>query len=161
MVRKAICGPRKGFEFMLEIRVASKNDLPSLSIFKPLVHEVAEAARLEHLIDNGDFFVALFEDQIVGLVARDQSFFNQDFIPKLFVLESFRKHGIGQALMNAMARACRTEKIFSSTNLSNAPMLKLFRKLEWAYAGTIDHIDSGDPEVFFVKYKSDNQESRD
>jgi GNAT superfamily N-acetyltransferase len=145
---------------MLEIRVASKNDLPSLSVFKPLVHEVADAARLEQLIDSGDFFIALFEDQIVGLVARDQSFFDQDFIPKLFVLDSFRKHGIGQALMNAMARACRTDKIFSSTNLSNAPMLKMFRKLEWTYAGTIDHIDAGDPEVFFVKYKDADPSNR-
>jgi GNAT superfamily N-acetyltransferase len=146
---------------MLEIRVASKNDLPGLSIFKPLVHEVADAARLEQLIDSDNFFIALFEDQIVGLVARDQSFFDQDFIPKLFVLESFRKHGIGQALMNAMARACRTEKIFSSTNLSNTPMLKLFRKLDWTYAGTIDHIDAGDPEVFFVKYRQAKSEVAD
>jgi GNAT superfamily N-acetyltransferase len=146
---------------MLEIRAATRNDLPSLSVFKPLVHEVADAARLEHLIDSGDFFVALFEDQIVGLVNRDQSFFDQDFIPKLFVLESFRKHGIGQALMNAMARACRTEKIFSSTNLSNAPMVKLFRKLKWTYAGTIDHIDPGDPEVFFVKYRQVTSEVAD
>jgi GNAT superfamily N-acetyltransferase len=145
---------------MLEIRAASKNDLPGLSVFKPLVHEVADAARLEQSINSGNFFVALFEDQIVGLIARDQSFFNQDFIPKLYVLESFRKHGIGQALMNAMARACRTEKIFSSTNLSNAPMLKLFRKLEWTYAGTIDHIDAGDPEVFFVKYKDADPSNR-
>jgi GNAT superfamily N-acetyltransferase len=146
---------------MIEIRAASKNDLPGLSVFKPLVHEVADATRLEHLIDSGDFYVALFEDQIVGLAARDQSFFDQDFIPKLFVLESFRKHGSGQALMNAMARACRTEKIFSSTNLSNAPMLKLFRKLEWTYAGTIDHIDAGDPEVFFVKYRQARSEVAD
>jgi GNAT superfamily N-acetyltransferase len=145
---------------MLEIRAATKNDLPGLSVFKQLVHEVADAARLEQLIDSDNFFVALFEDQIVGLIARDQSFFNQDFIPKLFVLESFRKHDIGQALMNAMARACRTEKIFSSTNLSNAPMLKMFRKLEWTYAGTIDHIDAGDPEVFFVKYKYTDPSSR-
>jgi GNAT superfamily N-acetyltransferase len=146
---------------MLEIRAATRNDLPSLSVFKPLVHEVADVARLEHLIDSGDFFVALFENQIVGITARDQSFFDQDFIPKLFVLESFRKHGIGQALMNAMTRACRTEKIFSSTNLSNVPMLKLFRKLEWTYAGTIDHIDAGDPEVFFVKYRQSRSEVAD
>jgi GNAT superfamily N-acetyltransferase len=145
---------------MLEIRAATKNDLPGLSIFKPLVHEVADAGRLEQLIDNSDFFIALFEDQIVGIVARDQSFFDQNFIPKLFVLDSFRKHGIGQALMNAMVRACRTEKIFSSTNLSNAPMLKLFRKLEWTYAGTIDHIDAGDPEVFFAKYKDADPSNR-
>jgi GNAT superfamily N-acetyltransferase len=145
---------------MLEIRAATKNDLPGLAVFKPLVHEVADVARLEQLIDGGDFFVALFETEIVGLVARDQSFFSQDFIPKLFVLDSFRKHGIGQALMNAMARACRTEKIFSSTNLSNAPMLKMFRKLEWTYAGTVDHIDAGDPEVFFVKYKDADPSNR-
>jgi GNAT superfamily N-acetyltransferase len=146
---------------MLEIRAASKNDLPGLSVFKPVVHEVADAARLEQLIDRGDFFVALFENQIVGIAARNQSFFDQDFIPKLFVLEPFRKHGIGQALMNAMVRACRTEKIFSSTNLSNAPMLKMFRKLEWTYAGTVDHIDAGDPEVFFVKYRQAKLEVAD
>jgi GNAT superfamily N-acetyltransferase len=145
---------------VLEIRAATRYDLASLEVFKPLVHEVADTARLEHLIEHGDFFVALFEGQIVGFVARDQSFFNQDFIPKIFVLESFRKLGIGQALMSTMARACRTEKIFSSTNLSNAPMLKMFRKLDWTYAGTVDHIDAGDPEVFFVKYNDANVSNR-
>ena len=42
-------------------------------------------------------------------------------------------------------------KMFTSTNLSNAPMQRLLRARLWNPCGILNGLDEGDPEVFFVK----------
>jgi GNAT superfamily N-acetyltransferase len=135
---------------VLSIRAAVRDDMALLEGFALSVPEVSNAARVQDLVGKSDLFVALIGHEIVGLVVRDQSFFGRDFVSKLFVRETFRNLRVGMALMTTMVEARRSEQVFSSSNLSNMPMLAMFRTLGWIYAGTIDHLDPGDPEVFFV-----------
>ena len=82
-------------------------------------------------------------------------FFDFGFVDLLIVAEEHRRRGIGVALLDYLSRQCKTEKLFTSTNESNTPMRKLLVKAGFIPCGQIDALDDGDPELFFVKKKSE------
>ena len=53
--------------------------------------------------------------------------------------------------MRRLTEVADAPKVFSSTNLSNAPMHALFSKLGWKVSGMVDDLDPGDPEVISVR----------
>lgn len=104
---------------------------------------------LRRAVDGGGCFVAE-EGRILGYVALDYTFYANGFVSLLFVREEARRRGLGEALMRAAMAACRTPKLFTSTNLSNAPMQGLLGKLGFALCGVIHALDPGDPELVYV-----------
>ena len=82
----------------------------------------------------------------------DYSFFEEGFIPVLYVHPDWRRHGIGKALMIHFETLCKTGKIFTSTNLSNKNMQSLLSRLEYKLSGVIHDLDENDPELVYVKY---------
>jgi hypothetical protein len=44
-----------------------------------------------------------------------------------------------------------TEKLFTSTNLSNLPMQGIMSKLGYRPSGVIENLDPGDPELIYFK----------
>ena len=61
--------------------------------------------------------------------------------------------GVGLALMAQCERDHDADRIFISTNKSNAPMRRLLDKAGWRPSGQIDNLDPGDPELVFVKFR--------
>jgi hypothetical protein len=60
----------------------------------------------------------------------------------------------GQALValdGDAERACRTPRIFTSTNRSNLPMQRLLEGLGYRLSGMVDDLDPGDPELFYSR----------
>jgi GNAT superfamily N-acetyltransferase len=114
------------------------------SLMRPEWHEA-----LRRAIDGGGCFVAE-ERGIVGYVALDHTFYANGFVSLLFVREEARRRGFGEALMRAAIAACRTPKLFTSTNLSNRPMQALLAKLGFSLSGVIHDLDPGDPELVYV-----------
>ena len=53
--------------------------------------------------------------------------------------------------MNHLETVCQTEKIFTSTNLSNFPMQALLAKLGYKLSGVIHNLDEDDPELVYCK----------
>ena len=53
--------------------------------------------------------------------------------------------------MRYIESACPGEKLFTSTNESNAPMQRLCEKLEYVRSGRIENLDEGDPEIVYFK----------
>ena len=92
--------------------------------------------------------------QIVGFAIMDYSFFTCGFVSLLVVAEECRRRGIGAALLDYLLRQCKTGKLFTSTNESNAPMRGLLGKSGFMPCGQIDALDEGDPELFFVRKKA-------
>ncbi|MGE3303259.1 MAG: N-acetyltransferase family protein [Hyphomonadaceae bacterium] len=88
--------------------------------------------------------------EIAGF-AHTGMFFGHALIELVFVAPGFRRRGAASALMRAIAAACEGDRIFTSTNESNASMRALCAKLGWAASGVIDNLDPGDPELIFVK----------
>ncbi|MGQ0543366.1 MAG: GNAT family N-acetyltransferase [Blastocatellia bacterium] len=83
-------------------------------------------------------------------------FYDNGWIEMLHVHPQFRRQGIGSALIRHLINACRTLKLFTSTNQSNFPMQRLLATLEFDRSGFIENLDEGDPELVYFKRLRDN-----
>jgi GNAT superfamily N-acetyltransferase len=68
----------------------------------------------------------------------------------LYVAQHHRRHGIGRALMQALAARCDAPKLFTSTNQSNRPMQQLVEGLGYIPSGVIHNLDPGDSELVYM-----------
>jgi GNAT superfamily N-acetyltransferase len=82
----------------------------------------------------------------------EYTFFDQGFVPMVYVAESWRRHGVGAALLEALARRCTTPKLFTSTNASNGPMQALLANAGFVPSGIVHNLDPGDPELIYVRF---------
>ncbi|HET7095418.1 MAG TPA: GNAT family N-acetyltransferase, partial [Thermomicrobiales bacterium] len=121
-----------------------------LALDRSVLGDDQRAEVLTAAIAAGQCRLARHGDEIVGFALRDRSFFEQWFVPLLIVHPVARRRGVGAALLRDIQRSVAPEKLFTSTNVSNAPMRRLCARLGFIEAGTIDHLDEGDPEVVLV-----------
>ncbi len=54
--------------------------------------------------------------------------------------------------MRGLEASCTTQRLFTSTNRSNAAMQAFLPKLGYIPSGVVDNLDEGDPELIFFKY---------
>lgn len=96
------------------------------------------------------------ENLIVGYAVLDYSFYAQAFISMLFVHSLYRRQRIGLTLMKYLEQLVQTSsnKLFTSTNLSNLPMQSLLTLLNYKLTGIIHNLDDGDPELVYFKLLS-------
>ena len=69
----------------------------------------------------------------------------------LCVSFSSRRSGVGSALLRRAVGMSSTERIFTSTNKSNAPMTGFLEKIGWRFSGELEGIDDGDPEMVYYQ----------
>lgn len=62
------------------------------------------------------------------------------------------RRGVGLRLLAAAMAACRTAKLFTSTNQSNLAAQRLFAGAGFVRSGHIEHLDEGDPELLYVSF---------
>ena len=90
--------------------------------------------------------------QVLGYaVHRDRAFFGRDFVELLVVASGERRSGLGSLLLRRTVELASTQRIFTSTNLSNTPMIGLLEKADWRFSGLLEGIDDGDPEIVYFK----------
>jgi GNAT superfamily N-acetyltransferase len=89
---------------------------------------------------------------IGGYAILTTNFFGRDFVELLFVAEDARRRGIGDALLAAIERTRSADRLFTSTNESNAAMRALLEKRGYRPSGTIQNLDP-DPEFVFVRFR--------
>lgn len=87
----------------------------------------------------------------IGYAVLEYTFFELGFVSMLYMHPAWRGRGAGTALMRYCEAICRTDKLFTSTNLSNLPMQALLAKLGYSLCGVIHGLDEGDPELFYRK----------
>ncbi len=140
----------------LEIRLAQESHIPQLVVFDTMApispHRVES---INEWVRSGDCVVAELGTDAVGYAVLRYSFYQQGFVEMLQVNPGFRRQGVGTALMRRMRDLCETEKLWTSTNLSNRPMQALLAKLRYELAGVIHHLDEGDPELMYVSLGPD------
>lgn len=91
------------------------------------------------------------DEQIAAYGVLRYIFYEHGLIEMLMVAKDKRRQGLGSDLMRHMESGCRTDKLFTSTNESNAAMRALLSKLGYSPSGVIHNLDPGDPELVFFK----------
>lgn len=78
-------------------------------------------------------------------------FFSNPFLNLIVTAPDFQRQGVASALLDVIERAHADQKLFVSTNVSNTVMRALLPRRGYLPAGQVDHLDPGDPELFFVR----------
>lgn len=100
-------------------------------------------------IGSGGTRVVVQRGSVVGFSVMAPTFFGNDFIEMLQVRKDARRCGVASMLLNAASAQRGTEKLFTSTNLSNSPMQKVLSRLGWESVGIVYGLDDADPELFY------------
>ncbi|MCI2073313.1 MAG: hypothetical protein LKJ85_18805, partial [Serratia liquefaciens] len=90
-------------------------------------------------------------------------FYDSGFIEILMVGNLMRRKKVGLKFIEYFKSICMRPKLFTSTNSSNLPMIKLLSKAGFIESGRIDNLDEQDPEVVFflpVKKQPENRVNR-
>ena len=138
----------------LEIRPVGPEEIGLIARVDPrLAADIAGREHIADLLGVGLSWLASRRGEPVGYAVVTRHFFNFPFIDLLHVGEAQRRGGVGRALMDRCAAAHDADRIFTSTNESNAPMRALMAAMNWRPCGQVDALDPGDPELFFVKFR--------
>jgi len=137
----------------VEVRAAGAEDVPALIAANPYAQSNAgRRAQIAEWVDAGNCFVAERDSEIVGYCVLTREFFDSFFLKLVAVAEHDRGTGVGTAMIEHVIDLVPPgEKLWTSTNESNAPMRALLPRLEFVESGRIDNLDEGDPELVFVR----------
>ena len=104
-------------------------------------------------VGQGHCQVAVHAGQVAGYVLTRDDFFDYGFVSLVVVSPAHQRRGVGVRLLAAAEAACQTEKLFTSTNQSNLAAQRLFASAGFVRSGQIDHLDEGDPELVYMKWR--------
>jgi GNAT superfamily N-acetyltransferase len=111
---------------------------------------VERCSELSEAAEQGRMQVAMVEDRAAGYSVVAPWFFGAPFLALVYVDHGMRGRGIGLRLLEDFEQA-HGPQMFTSTNLSNAPMQHLLRYRRWTPCGMLNGLDDDDPEIFFTK----------
>ena len=134
----------------ISIREGTLADRDAIVSFDAIAHsDPTRVTFITRVLASSDCLVAERDGQVVGYVVLEYTFYENGFVPMLYVTRKERRSGVGRALMRAIASRCKTRKLFTSTNQSNKPMQELLENLGYEPSGVIENLDPGDPELVY------------
>ena len=136
----------------MKLRIAQITDADAIIAFDHVA--ASEPARVQFIhdqIESSACYVAVIDAKVVAYAVLNYKFYDNGWVEMLYVHPQFRRQRIGSALIRHLINACRTPKLFTSTNQSNFPMLRLLATLEFDRSGFIENLDEGDPELVYFK----------
>ncbi len=141
---------------LLTMHQAGPADEGAMAALDPLARTSAERrALITEWVALGQAHVAFRDGRPAGYEALTRGFFRSPFVEMLMVAEGERRLGVGSALLGYLGGLVpAAEKLWTSTNTSNAPMRALLARAGFVPAGRVDHLDEGDPELVFVRLPS-------
>ncbi|MEM7110705.1 MAG: GNAT family N-acetyltransferase [Bacteroidota bacterium] len=119
--------------------------------------ELKREEKITKAIADEQCFIIVAHDKAVGFILFDYRFFDQGWIELIIMEEKYRGKGIGRQALELICRISKTNKVFTSTNRSNTQMQKAVTKAGFSYAGKINGLDEGDPELFYFKTNDDRK----
>ncbi len=130
----------------MRVERTTEDDLADVIAIDP-----ARAEYLTSAIQKRECYIVREGWDLLGFAVLTRGFFDQYFIELLIVRPDRRRQGAATALMQHVEQIVPAEKLFTSTNQSNAPMRALCEKLGFVQSGWIDNLDEGDPEIIYFK----------
>ena len=135
----------------MEIRDANAADRDTIVALDDVAQSDSRRIRfIDRILECATCLIAERQHTVVAYAALEYTFYEQGFIPILYVAEPARRQGVGRALMQVLASRCKTRKLFTSTNQSNRPMQRLLHALGYVPSGIIHNLDAGDPELVYM-----------
>ncbi len=123
---------------LLSVEKAKPSQLPRIcQIDERQIGSRARKDFIESAILAGNCLVARADREIVGSAITDQAFYSQTFIWLIIVTPERRREGVATELIRVIESGCPTQKLFTSTNNSNAIMQQLLDKLGFVPSGRI------------------------
>lgn len=107
--------------------------------------------KITKAISGKECFIIHTDSRPVGFVIFDYRFFDQGWIELIIIDENERGKGIAGQVFDLICNQCTSEKVFTSTNQSNLPMQRALAKSGFTFAGKLDGLDEGDPELFYYR----------
>lgn len=137
---------------MTNIIQASLQDLDEIMyIDSEVMGDTSRRSYIERAIESGGCISAREGDEIVGFLLYDTHFFECSFISLIMVSPSKRRKGYASKMLDFMMKISPTDKVFSSTNRSNAHMQHVFFENGFIQSGIVENLDEGDPELIYFK----------
>jgi GNAT superfamily N-acetyltransferase len=133
------------------LRPATAGDLDAICAIDHLSADPGRRSFIQKALAADHATVAVLDERVIGYLVLDYSFYAQGFIALLYVDDAHRRAGVGTRLMRHAEAQCKTPRLFTSTNESNAPMHALLEGLGFARSGEIHNLDEGDPEIVYFK----------
>lgn len=134
------------------VRAARPDDVPALEPMLPaFLAPPYKRERFLRALERGEVVVAVEDGHVAGFMWTNE-FFGHSFVNVLAVAVERRRRGIaGVLLAHAQAHAL-TDRVFTSTNATNAPMQAVLARYGWRRCGEVGDLDPGDPEIVYVTY---------
>lgn len=132
----------------LSVRAGTADDVAGImDVLERSGERTGETVR--RWIQSGGTRVAELGHTVVGVAITNPIFFGNDFVETLHVRSGWRRRGVASELLTTISAHRTTEKLFTSTNLSNTPMQTVLNRLGWGSAGIVYGLDEDDPELFY------------
>ena len=140
----------------ISLRKATINDKPTVVDFdyrldKDEHIKLNREEKIAKAISNQECFIILANKIEVGFIIFDYRFFDQGWIELIIIDEEYRGKGIGSIVFGLVCEQCKADKVFTSTNNSNTQMQKALAKAGFSFAGNLNGLDDGDPELFYYR----------
>jgi GNAT superfamily N-acetyltransferase len=137
----------------IQVRLAATRDRRAIAECDPRVGaDMHRRELIDAAIAARHCWVVERTGGVAGYGVLTTNFYARDFVELVFVAESERRKGVGDAILDTIERARRADRLFTSTNESNTAMRALLERRGYKPSGTILNLDPGDPELVFVKF---------
>ena len=129
---------------VLSIQLATESNIDEICSFDLIAQQSDDRkAFIRHSVATRNCYIAI-DRQIVGYAVLEYSFYETGFVSMLYVHSDWRRHSVGSTLVRHLESLCQTDKLFTSTNLSNLPMQSLLAQRGYKLSGVIHDLDEGD-----------------
>jgi len=137
---------------VIEIRLPRLADRgPLVDLAAIVVGEARAGALVKTYLERHHLIVAEAADEVIGLLAYRTDWFQCTFISLVAVREDFRRRGIAREFFRSVEVVSPTPRIFSSTEETNAPAIRMHTALGFSPSGYVDNLPQGTRELLFYR----------
>jgi GNAT superfamily N-acetyltransferase len=136
----------------MDIRLPAADDLDALMA---LAQQVVGAERagpfVRSHLERHHLLVAEDDGGAVGFIAYRTDWFQCTFVSMVSVEKEHQRRGVARALFRAVEEMSTSPRLFSSTEETNSPAIRMHVALGFAPSGHIDNLPQGYRELLFYK----------
>jgi len=135
---------------VIEIRLPRVADeVGCRTLAAQVIGEERAGAFIRSHLERHHLIVAEAEGEVVGFLAYRVDWFQCTFVTLVVVREDFRHKGIAREFFKSVEAVSPTPRLFSSTEETNIPSIRMHAALGFAPTGHIDNLPQGVRELLF------------